>query len=170
MIDHRRGNLPEPPPARRHQLEEEMETNTPPSFHKNPPEQIDSSSTVSIPFLATMAGQEKGDCTAFIEPAGVRNTKPARNEPKIHNMKVATTTTTMKRTRSSRQLLQNQPPQPLGGVGATTDETEKGWEDQNPQRSRRHRPADCAQEPTAEELLNVAASNAEMGLELQQPY
>jgi hypothetical protein len=43
-------------------------------------------------------------------------------------------------------------------------------EDQNPQRSRRHRHTDYAWEPNADEFLGIAARNAEMGLELRQLY
>jgi hypothetical protein len=62
------------------------------------------------------------------------------------------------------------PPQLLDGSGANTIEAGKEREDQNPDRSRRHRHADCTWEPNADEFLSVATRNAEMGLELRQLY
>jgi hypothetical protein len=115
LIEHRRGNIPEPPqPHPRRPQPTPGKTKTPPLLRRSQPEQ---------------------------EDAKVLQKAPA---PK--------------------------PPQLLDGDGANTIEAGKEREDQNPQRSHRHRHTDCAWEPNADKFLGLATNDAEMGLELRQLY
>lgn len=116
LIDHRRGNIPEPPQPRRRHLQPRPEKKTPSNNRRTTPDQ------------------------------------PDARKPQLKKTPVQTS------------------PRPLDGDGATATEAGKEREDKNPQRSRRRRHTDCTWEPKADELLDVAANNAEMGLELRHLY